>query len=122
MKAVSPEGKEVLFEVKARKDSFGSIYDFESNDSIEFDRALLAKGDLDTVPFGHRIEAGSTLTVVVSYSLYHVLKKPLTVRPPSRLGARMSKRFKTLQKLLGEAQILVLKDNGKPFLFLRFYE
>ena len=95
----------LVFEMKARKDSFKSIY------------ALL--GVLPTVRFsldGHCVCLSKHLhdALLPHQVYYHVDQTP-------EVDLRTMRRVIKMQELLKGAHVLVLKDNNKPLLFIRYW-
>lgn len=96
------------FELKARKDLFKSIYETVFEPVVRFSnyadngRPLIAIGtDLDQVNDRN-------------YPVYD------TIIPKSK-ESKVYKRLVTLHKWKGKADFLVLKDDRKPFLFVRYW-
>jgi hypothetical protein len=109
------DDKSLLFEMKMRKSSFSSIYAL-------YDAHLAARKD-DVLAVV--VPGGKKLCLLMSTSLDAVFDGPdyfeLAERHPCFVEhGRAFKRFETVQKWLKSSDILVLKDNNRPFLFLRF--
>lgn len=108
-------GKTLLFEVKNHSNAFKSIY------ALYDEHTKLAQDDL--LSFVCPNEA--KLCVGISTSLDAVLDGPDVYEfqdrnPLNEKYKRTFKKIAGMQKLLGESDILVLKDNHKPFLFIRY--
>lgn len=104
-----------VFEVKNHSGTFKKIYEL-------YDAHCRALGD-DLMTFVAPGEA--RLCVSVSSSLDAVLENAhvyeLQERHPlSKKYSRQFQKLGNLQNLLGSADILVLKDDRKPFLFVRY--
>lgn len=108
----SKEGKTMLFEVKNHSNVFAKIYD------LYFDNIKLNKDDKLSI-------AHDTLCIDVSTSLSAVLESGGVYRLAAHqeLFKRYSRTYRKIikmQELVKECDVLVLKDNNKPFLFLRY--
>lgn len=111
----SRDGKDLLFELKARKDTFKMIY------ALYAEQISTQKDDVLAVA----IPGGEKLCVAVSSSLDAVLgpvdlHSHVEHHPLFKKYKRTFAKIGNLQKLLGQADILAIKDNNKPFLYLRF--
>lgn len=99
------DGKTTVFEVKARKELFASIYDW-----LGLSRTKHVAINDGTLPVN---------LVSISYDLISVLDN--SIRYTTFVGGlRLEGKILNLKKFLGTADILAIKDNGRPFLFLRF--
>lgn len=101
--AKDTSGKEHLFEVKARKDKFNRLY-----------KVLLPI--LEATPSKNTfIDLGGAgyVNISLNFPMPHG-GLVLTLKP------QQTQMIVNLQKLLGEAEYLVLKGNNNPFLFLQY--
>ena len=108
-------GRTVLFELKARKDKFKKIYELYAAH-----RALAKDDVLSFVCPGE-----ARLCLDLSDGLDAVFDGAACYEVPERnpLYKKYSRTFRmiaNLQKLLGKSEILVIKDDRQPLLFLRF--
>lgn len=116
VKGTHPEHGEKLFEMKARKASFQSLYDLYSEWRRTKQDDLLALA----------IPEGSKLCISMSDSPDAIFDNPDYYEPATKdhpLYKRFSRTFSklsNLQKLLGKADILCVKDDRKPILFIRY--
>ncbi len=95
-------GKTVTFELKTRKKSYTWVYDLLLSpvERCNFD-------GIGQVAFGY----DPSLVSAVGYNnIFTAITTP-----------RLVGKFKTLYKLKGEADFLVLKDNNRKRLFLKFW-
>jgi hypothetical protein len=108
------DGKYYVAEVKARKDAFRRIYDLWSEHKLQT--------DTDTLKFlsgkwlvnvsshpGEALSDGGTYPLDTNLPMYTEFK--LTIR-----------KIINLQKLVKDCDVLAIKDNHCPFLFIRFKE
>ncbi len=98
-------GHRLLFECKSRKDLFKSIY----HELKERGRDGVLRFTLD----GTCVGISETLDrILESHAIYYHLhdKQPI----------RVYKKILSLQKLVKKSEILVVKDNHKPMLFIKF--
>lgn len=102
---VPETGAEYLIEVKSRKDSFKSLYAFLSQH----------KGAHSLWLDGNCVDIG--LDIDVALNPHGIYRPASAVFPDDK---RTLNRLVTFKKWLGEAEILVLKDNNKPFIYLRY--
>lgn len=97
-----------LIEVKARKSSYKSIYD-------------LMKHQFATALHYHDVE--NNLLVSIAWE-YKYLKTDITYTPYSKGFIQAHKRtfnkIANMQALVKDCELLVIKDNNKPLLFLRY--
>ncbi len=112
----SKGGKELLFELKARKASFTSLYDMYEEHVQTMQDDLLSL----LVPTPEAL-----FKVEISTSLDAVLEGGFIFLPPSSMPLyekhkRAIKRLPTVYEWLKKSDILVLKDDRRPLLFLRF--
>jgi hypothetical protein len=117
VKAVHPKHGPKLFELKCRKETFKKIYAL-------YEAHVKSYGD-DLMALAIPADEGRSMCVNVSSSLEAVLGGAEIHLLPSH-----HKHFKefpktygkigNLRKLLGEAHILVVRDDYKPFLYFRF--
>lgn len=108
-------GKTVLFELKARKDLFKNIYAlYEENCKLSQDDVLAL-----AVPGARNlcVTISSSLHAVYDGADYHTL---MTTHPLYKKYKRTFGKIENLEKLLGQAEILVIKDDRRPFLFFRY--
>lgn len=117
VKAVK-DGRTLFFEMKMRQNSFGKIYD------LYFTHLGAAKDDLLSFCVG--ANETRNLCVQLSTSLTAVLDKADFYAPVERHTnykqfSRTFKKIANLHKLLGNADILVIKDNNKPMMYVRFF-
>jgi Holliday junction resolvase len=100
------DGKTLVLEVKFRKDEYKSIYalidSFDDNSDIGLQGE---KGELVTL--GYSIESVLIQNYYHNYNVLDVNPKAL-------------RKLVGLKKLLGTADILVLKINNKPLLFVKY--
>lgn len=103
------------FEVKSRKENFKKIYE------LYREHLRVLQDDV----FAVAIPGGKRLCVAMSTSL-HAILEPIELHlhqghhPLYEQYKRTFAKIGNLQKLLGEAQILVIKDDRQPPLFIRF--
>lgn len=108
------DGKETLFEMKLRKASFKSFYELisvlksQGTDRLGVTVPGLTKQCVDI--------SGSLGGVYDTDGIYELVEK----HPLYERFKRLFKRLNTLEKLIGKADILVLRDDRQPFVFLRF--
>lgn len=99
------DGKRLLFECKSRKDLFKSIY-----------HELKERGKFGALRFtldGVCVGISETLdSVLENHAIYYHLHE--------KQPQRTYKKILSLQKLVKKSEILVVKDNNKPMLFVRF--
>lgn len=108
-------GKKVLFELKCRKDTFKKIYElFDAHRRTQQDDvlAIAVPGAVHLcLSLSDSLDAamdGSDVHVIVhKHPLYEQFKRTFT-----KLG--------NLEKMLGEADVLVIKDDRRPHLFIRY--
>ncbi len=115
VRGVTPQGRVVMFEMKSRKDTFKTIY------ALYDEHVKLAQDDLLAIA----IPGADTLCVNVSSSLDAVLGGAdfhtiVTKHPLYAKYKRTFRKIENLEKLLGECEVLVIKDDRKPLLFLRW--
>jgi hypothetical protein len=108
-------GRKVLFEMKCRANSFAKIYAL-----LDASQGTL-KDDLVTVC----LPGEQCLCADVSYSLDAVFDSDGVYTPVQRhpLAAEHKNAFKqlgTVHKWVGPAEILVLKDDRRPLMFVRY--
>jgi Holliday junction resolvase len=101
----SPAG-DVLIEVKARANGFKTIYEDLSKSIADMALFELTEGK----------QALVTTNIVRLFS-----DTPVAVTSFTK-ESRSSKSLVTAQKMLGEASMLALKANNKPFLFVTFFD
>jgi hypothetical protein len=109
VKTLSP--KEYTFELKTYMNNFKSIYDFYySNRSDEFPIVGLVLG------------TQSKCCVAISTDFDKLEEaKDIIFDYPTDSQKMITKRLMTLNKKRGVADFLVLKDNNKPRLFLKYW-
>lgn len=117
VKAVK-DGRTLFFEMKMRQNSFKKIYD------LYFTHLGAAKDDLLSFCIG--ANETRNLCVQLSTSLTAVLDKadfyaPVERHTSYKKFSRTFKKIANLHKLLGNADILVIKDNNKPMMYVRFF-
>lgn len=110
--AFSKEGKSYRAEVKSRKDSFKRIYDLWSENKLQTDSDTLA---YVMEPF----------LVKISLHPEQVLadggEYPLATNLPMYAEFKLTlRKVNNLQKLVGECDLLAIKDNNHPFLLIRY--
>jgi hypothetical protein len=99
--------RNVKFEVKARKDLFKAIYD------------LIDGRPDDTANIIGYLDPAVGIPFTISYSIEALLSGgSLTL---FQNDAKMCKKIMKTKEWLGESDILALKQDHKPFLFVRFY-
>lgn len=103
-------GETKIAEVKARKDAFKSVYEF-------FDSHVKTQSPYGTLQESYRFVTAGTL-VTIGDNMSDVLTAAGLYTPVHE--TRVTKKILGMQKWLGGADVLVIKDNGKPFLFLTF--
>lgn len=96
----------VKFEVKSRNSSFTKIY------------ALLDSGEMARI---HNEETGGLVAITTNFDALRLFKDRdfKHARHYTGFGRTISKIF-NMQKLLGEADFLAIKDDRRPFLFLEY--
>lgn len=110
---IEKEGKSYTLENKSRRNSFKSIYDLYASEK-EADGAL-------------RFVTYSSGTAVIMSSEFNLLLNPenpfknLALSPPISKKLKVYNRIVKLKELKQSADFLVIKDNGKPRLFLRYW-
>ncbi len=107
------DGKTYTFENKCRRDSFKSIYGlyYSERDPNKVLCFLLSPGST-------AVAVSSDVDALLAPDLSFL---NLTVFPPSPQHLKVYKRIVTLNALRQSADFLVLRDNQKPSLFLRFW-
>jgi len=100
----SKDGKSLLFEVKLRANSFGPLY------------GELAAQKTDLIATNM---ANPGLMAAISTSLVRVLDPGIFLF--AEKVSPFSRKLLAAQKFLGPCDILVLKDDRKPFLFVRYF-
>ena len=114
------DGARLLFECKSRKDSFKSIYhelkERGGTYSIGIDDASR------TAPLVRMLRFNlDGVCVVISESLEGVLAPhQIYYHLYANQPIRTYKKILGLQKMVKKSEILVIKDNHKPMLFVRF--
>lgn len=114
--AEHPEHGKRLFEMKFRKDLFGSIYALyeascrECNDDV---LAVAFAGEHKKQLLAMSTHLDAVLTPAEFHTFYQL-------HPLYGQHARAFGRLPKMQSLLKESDILVLKDNNRPLLFLRY--
>lgn len=98
------EGRTLLVEVKSRQDEYKNLYVMLDNTP-----ALVLTG-LNT-PTGC-IAIGYDLEVVLNQTRFTVIPDPKYVRT--------IRKIVTMKKLLGEAELLAVKINNKPFIYIKY--
>jgi len=113
--ATHPKYGRKLFELKCRKDTFKNIYALYDAHCRKAQDDLLAIA----VPGAEALclSVSSSLEAVMDGADVHVL---VTNHPLYADYKRTFKKIENLEKLLGECEILVIKDDRKPFLYLRW--
>ncbi len=107
------DGKTLTFENKCRRESFKSIYDLYYKE----------RGENGLLCFA----MGSTATAVAVCSDLEALLGPdlsfrnLVLFPPTDKHLKVYNRIVALSALKQSADFLVIKDNNKPRLFLRYW-
>lgn len=100
-------GVDYLFEVKSRQNSFGSIYDLFNS----------FKGPILNLVYNDTY-------ITISKDPLHVIslgiQAPLASTAEYKATPRTLARLFNLSKLLGTADILAIKDNNKPLLYIRY--
>lgn len=102
VKVIAKDGSSFLVEVKLRQESFKSIYKAYLDASYAGKLCLITPKHLVTICDSYDNLYGHTL-----YECVPALK-------------RLLNRLDTLQKVVKGSDILIIKDNNKPLLFLRF--
>lgn len=100
--------QELLFELKTRKSSFTKIY--ELFDKYETEEVLRFTHDASCVTISKTPD--QAIGGGVFPFAYHFMDM--------KADKRTLNRFKTLKKMLKGSDILVIKDDYKPFLFISF--
>lgn len=98
------EGRTLLVEVKSRQDEYKSIYVMLDNTP-----ALVLTGL--NMPSG---------CIAIGYDLDRVLNQTRFTLEPDPKYARTLRKIVTMQKLLGEAELLAVKINNKPFIYIKY--
>jgi len=106
-----------LFEMKSRKDLFKSIY-------VLYEEHIKTKGD-DVMSIA--ISEAKYLCLNLSSSLEAALGAVdhhinMELHPLYKKHKRTFGKIKNLEKLLGEADVLAIKDDRRPLLFIRYYK
>jgi hypothetical protein len=110
------DDKELLFELKARKDSFGSLYDmYDDHLKVMQDDLLSVVVPTETLLLP--VEMSTSLEAVLEGSM---IKVNAPQHPVYRDHQRAFNRLPTVFAWLKSSDILVLKDDRRPYLFLRF--
>lgn len=115
--ATLENGLKVNFEVKSRRNSYGSLYTLywanlaKNKEDVMYIAIPGSSAHLcvriSTSPFGIMEPNMGTYMVSSRHNLYEEHKKAF-------------RRLETLSKLQATSDVLVLKDNNKPFLYLRY--
>lgn len=106
------EGKTYTFELKTRKDAFKTVYDlYRKNSGSSNIMRFVPPGSTGAIAIGTDLEQVNMTRDV------HFFKFPT----PTAVEIKTTKRIVGLNALRGGADILVIKDNNKPRLFLRFW-
>lgn len=108
------DGKTTLFELKTRKDSFKTFYDLMA--------AIRAMG---TDRIGVTVPGLKKQCVDISGSIGGIYDTEGVYEFPQRLPfyekhKRAFQRLAVLEEMLGESDILVIKDDRSPYIFFRF--
>lgn len=103
----SKDGQKVIFELKARAESFKKIYEL-----LDQYNGLLRIARQD-----HTCTVSYTLEDTRPMSAFFLEQELFTEFPRFK---RTFGKLWGLEKLLGEAQILVLKDDRRPFIFVAY--
>lgn len=104
------DGKEYSFELKSYKDAFKSIYDLYYRSGV--------------APQPLCCHLGDGVGVAITTDFETLARGALDLRFVNPLDAferRVYRRLKTMNKLRGSADFLVLKDNNKARLFLKYW-
>jgi hypothetical protein len=106
--AFSKDGKQHLAEVKSRKEHFKPIYEAYT----KFGEFAVA------VP----VENGPLLCVSVSASMDAALSNSAVYVPPGtdKVMAKAIRKLLSIQDMLQASDILVVRDDRKPFLYVRY--
>ena len=105
------EGKEYSFEHKSYKAQFKWLYDYTNSQGVQSLGVL-------------RLVLSPNEYVAIGFDPVEVLTSGFD-RPfltPTNTDARVLKRITALKKLKKEADFLVLKDNSRKRLFLKYWE
>ncbi len=107
--------RRILFEMKSRKDSFKRIYE------LYYATIKATQSDVFAVamPCGARycVTMSSSLdSVLAGAEVHEIAHNHCMYKKYKRTFGKIS----NLEKLLGTAEILAIKDDRKPLLFLRF--
>lgn len=107
-------GTDYTFELKTYKNAFKTMYDFYYNNRIE-------EGGVVGVHLGDVGTSGPL--VAISTNFENLLGNGTYIfQYPAKTTIRTIKRLLTLKEKKGSADLLVVKDNGKPRLFFKFWE
>jgi hypothetical protein len=112
------DGKTLLFELKARKDSFGSLYDLY-DDHLKVMQDDLLSVVVPTEAFLLGVDMSTSLDAVLEGSF---LKTGCASHPSFKKHNRAFNRLPTVYEWVKKSDILVLKDDRRPFIFMRFYK
>lgn len=109
----SRNGKNYTAEMKSRKNSFQSLYAMydayqatSQDDTLKFIDHEGGLVNLSSSPLG-ALEPGGVYEFAYNYPWYQDHRRTVA-------------RFKTLKKLLGESDLLCVKDNNRPILYIRW--
>ena len=104
-------GQTITFEMKARRDSYATIYDLYDNEATDGRLCF----SLDGVP----VAMSYDLTQLLDSSTMHFTSLTLFPLIPRRMKA--AKRVAAMVKIKQAADYLVIKDNRKRRLFIRYF-
>jgi hypothetical protein len=106
--AFKKDGKEWIAEVKSRKEHFKSLYEAYS----KFGEFAVA------IP----VSNGPLLCVSVSASMDAALSNSAVYAPPGtdKVMAKAIRKLKSIQSMLQASDVLVVRDDRKPFLYVRY--
>lgn len=107
------DGKTITFEKKARRASFKAIYDLYAQEKDNDGTMCFVTHSFGT-PVAVSTDFPSLLTV-------DRLFRNLTAHPVAPKKMKVFLRIEKLKELKQSADFLVIKDNGKPQLFLRYW-
>jgi hypothetical protein len=111
----SKDGKSLVFEMKFRKDEYKSIYELLDSFKMTTSNGVVF-ADV-CIAFGYSLEH----VLIENFYLNENMGIPGTpISPLSPKHRKTLRKLVGLRKLLGTADILVLKINNKPLLFVKY--
>jgi Holliday junction resolvase len=117
VKATHAKHGEKLFELKCRKETFKKIYELYYAHVAKAGDDLLAVAMPEPGMQHVCVNISTSLEAVLGGADHHVLPQH---HPLYAQYGRTFRKIANLEKLLGESDILVLRDDRQAFLFIRF--